>query len=96
MKSPNRGQSINNKIILFQKFIDTKCIICNKLRKLKFKERLVGFMKEFQNTSNNTVKQVWECPRMEVLDISETMNGGQGIWQYVWDGEFWKLELMVS
>ncbi|MCL6659426.1 hypothetical protein PAEN_05215 [Paenibacillus amylolyticus] len=33
---------------------------------------------------------------MEVLDISETMNGGQGIWQYVWDGEFWKLELLVS
>ncbi|MDQ0657160.1 paeninodin family lasso peptide [Paenibacillus sp. W2I17] len=53
-------------------------------------------MKELHNASNNTVKQVWECPRMEVLDISETMNGGQGIWQYVWDGEFWKLELMVS
>ncbi|KAA8754535.1 MULTISPECIES: paeninodin family lasso peptide [Paenibacillus] len=53
-------------------------------------------MEELQITSNNTVKRVWECPRMEVLDISETMNGGQGIWQYVWDGEFWKLELMVS
>lgn len=53
-------------------------------------------MEELQNTSKNTVKRVWECPRMEVLDICQTMNGGQGIWQYVWDGEFWKLELMVS
>jgi len=96
MDSQNRGQSIDNKIIVFQKFVDTKCIVCNKLRKLKFKERLVRCMKELQITSNNTVKRVWECPRMEVLDISETMNGGKGIWQYVWDGEFWKLELLVS
>lgn len=42
-------------------------------------------------------KHVWEVPRMEVLDVSETMNNGSnGIWQYVWDGEFWKLEMLVS
>ncbi|MGO4729896.1 paeninodin family lasso peptide [Paenibacillus sp. 2KB_22] len=91
-----RRQASLIKSLYFRKNIDTKCIICYKLKKLKFIERLVGCMKELQNTSNNTVKRVWECPRMEVLDISETMNGGQGIWQYVWDGEFWKLELLVS
>ncbi|MDN4601095.1 paeninodin family lasso peptide [Paenibacillus sp. 11B] len=53
-------------------------------------------MNEIQSVAAMKEKLVWETPRMEVLDISETMNGGEGIWQYVWGGEFWKLEMLVS
>ncbi|RAJ01100.1 hypothetical protein DET54_102587 [Paenibacillus pabuli] len=53
-------------------------------------------MKEIQSAAANKMKQEWMTPQLEVLDISETMNGGEGIWQYVWGGEFWKLEMLVS
>ena len=53
-------------------------------------------MREVQCTAENREKLIWVAPRMEVLDVSETMNGGSGIWEYVWDGEFWKLEMLVS
>ncbi|WP_179282916.1 MULTISPECIES: hypothetical protein [Paenibacillus] len=53
-------------------------------------------MNDIQCTATNKKKLVWKTPQMEVLDIGETMNGGKGIWQYVWDGEFWKIEMLVS
>ncbi|MFJ2042312.1 paeninodin family lasso peptide [Paenibacillus marchantiae] len=53
-------------------------------------------MKEIQSAAAKKMKQEWVTPQLEVLDISETMNGGEGIWQYVWGGEFWKLEMLVS
>ncbi|MEK4434492.1 MULTISPECIES: paeninodin family lasso peptide [Paenibacillus] len=53
-------------------------------------------MKEILCVEVKKEKQVWTTPQMEVLDISETMNGGEGIWQYVWGGEFWKIEMLVS
>ncbi|GAB1155536.1 hypothetical protein YWY31_15610 [Paenibacillus illinoisensis] len=49
-----------------------------------------------QPSMENRIKRTWKTPQLEVLDISETMNGGEGIWQYVWDGDFWKLELLTS
>ncbi|CAM3066813.1 paeninodin family lasso peptide [Paenibacillus taichungensis] len=53
-------------------------------------------MKEIQSIAANKIKQEWVTPQLEVLDISKTMNGGDGIWQYVWGGEFWRLEMLVS
>lgn len=53
-------------------------------------------MGKLQTGMENREKRIWETPELEVLDVSDTMNGGEGIWQYVWDGEFWKLELLMS
>ncbi|MFC9707958.1 paeninodin family lasso peptide [Paenibacillus sp. NPDC056933] len=53
-------------------------------------------MKEIQCAALQKEKQVWVTPIIEMLDVSQTMNGGEGIWQYVWGGEFWKLEMVAS
>ncbi|WP_405156291.1 paeninodin family lasso peptide [Paenibacillus sp. FSL K6-0108] len=36
-------------------------------------------MKKIQSDAANKMKQEWMTPQLEVLNISETMNGGEGI-----------------
>lgn len=45
-------------------------------------------MKEIQSAAEKKEKQVWQTPRMEVLDISETMTVGKGFGNMFGAGNF--------
>lgn len=53
-------------------------------------------MEKEATRTNTQVKRCWQTPKMDVLEVQHTLSGGGGIWHYVWDGEFWKLELLTS
>ncbi|QHT61836.1 hypothetical protein GXP70_18865 [Paenibacillus lycopersici] len=51
-------------------------------------------MKEMDQSSyHQQGKKAWEAPRLDVLDIRNTEHGGLD-WQFIWDGDFWKREVL--
>ncbi|MCI3927127.1 hypothetical protein MO973_43840 [Paenibacillus sp. TRM 82003] len=40
-------------------------------------------------------KKTWVPPTLEVLSVDRTNATGDKVWEFVWDGDFWKRQEMT-